>query len=835
MGSQGLQTEKSIPGVLPEICAPREELLNKFDKAADKRYIYINAPAGCGKTVSALLWIRKSGRRTIWLGLDQYDNTPAMFYRFFCNALLSAVPQDESLMRIVRDPAFGNSPVEYSAEIISRLSFDGGEYALVLDDFHFITDREILKSLVYVARRLPLSVTVLILSRNELPRTLSSLAEAGRIAFIGASELAFKCDEIRRHFACFGRFITTEEAEAAFSLTEGWAIAVNALILSGNSRADEAFKDNPLGKYIKTKIWDKFGEDLRRFMMRTSVVDGFTAELCERMTGNPESTEILDMLCGGNLFLSRQNDEYRYHHLFLEFLRGETAKEMQAELKALYQRAADYYFAAGEHFNTLRYFVKSGDSNGMAVALHEFLISADTSEMLKLLFINELPAGILEENPFLCVGGAWCALLFSDAKRMFFYLDRLYERLGDMEKKHREFLEIVLFVFTADPRYSFTEQIARFQSNITIEAQKNNLQKVPNHKLPFFHRSYRDYSYCALDPEVHFAEFLRALSAILHRHYQIIRVGVEAGLLYEQNLLKEAMALLESMPASDHLELVFLSKMHRAACLLAMGKEEEAALCRAETKTFLGKENLLYLGHAFLAYETKIKLMDGNKEAARAWLGNYFITEAQSPELTKIFLHFTTVRAYAVLGEFEKARTLCEKLKKLAQEFYRPLDIAEAAALLAVLKWKTGKRPEAEAILQASLATMEPYHFVRVFADEGKAILPVLQSLLKKSEKTNGSMPGYRYLQEIYRTAYEQSKRYKGFACAADQKPVRLSGQQKHVLALLAKGYKNAEIVALTGLTINTIRSHTKAAYRKLEVNNALDAVNRAKQQGFLD
>jgi len=405
MSPKELLTDKMIPIELPEICAPRAELLNKFDKASDKQFVYISAPAGCGKTVSTLLWIQKSGRKTIWLGLDVFDNTPAAFYRFFCTALFSVIPQDEDLIQIIRSPAFSASPVEYTIEVLSRFSFGEHSYALVFDDFHLITDEEITKSLLYTLKRLPLSITVLILSRTELPQALSPLDECGRIAFIGASDLAFKSDEIRRYFASYGRFITSEETEEVFSLTEGWAIAVNALVLSGKITADKELKNNPLEKYIKTQIWNKFDEALRHFMMKTSIVDEFSVKLCEQITGNQKSQQILEMLRNGNIFISRWDDEYRYHHLFLDFLREETAKEASINREALYQRAADYYLDAGDYFNALRYYLKSGDSRGIASALYSFLEynCQSSSEISKIYFINELPADVLEKNPFLYI------------------------------------------------------------------------------------------------------------------------------------------------------------------------------------------------------------------------------------------------------------------------------------------------------------------------------------------------------------------------------------------------------------------------------------------------
>lgn len=437
MSPQGWKTDKLIPVELPEICAPRLELLGRFDNASVKQYIYISAPAGSGKTVSTRLWIQKSGLTPIWLGLDVYDNTPAAFYRFFCSALFSVIPQDESLTKIVKDSAFSVSPVEYTIEVLSRLSIDERRYALVLDDFHLITNEEILKSLLYVVKRLPLSVTVLILSRNELPPVFATLEESGRVAFIRASELAFNSDEIRRHFASHGRFITAEEAEEIFSLTEGWAIAVNALVISGNITNKEKLKDNPLEKYIKTQIWDKLDDDLRYFMMQTSIADEFTVELCERITENPQSSQILKMLCGSNLFISRQDGGYRYHHLFLDFLRVEASKDPAIKQKSLYQKAAEFYLDQRDYFNALRFFLKSGDSKGIAAAFYNFLEYnyQSSSEISKIYFLNELPAEVLEENPFLYISCAFCSFLFGDVNSMYYYFDRIYERIHDIEKK----------------------------------------------------------------------------------------------------------------------------------------------------------------------------------------------------------------------------------------------------------------------------------------------------------------------------------------------------------------------------------------------------------------
>lgn len=80
--------------------------------------------------------------------------------------------------------------------------------------------------------------------------------------------------------------------------------------------------------------------------------------------------------------------------------------------------------------------------------------------------------------------------------------------------------------------------------------------------------------------------------------------------------------------------------------------------------------------------------------------------------------------------------------------------------------------------------------------------------------------------------AHETSKQHKGIAChlAASSKPVKLSGQQKRMIELLAQGYRNSEICELTGLKLSTVKTHTAMAYKKLGVNNAMDAVLKARE-----
>ena len=238
------------------------------------------------------------------------------------------------------------------------------------------------------------------------------------------------------------------------------------------------------------------------------------------------------------------------------------------------------------------------------------------------------------------------------------------------------------------------------------------------------------------------------------------------------------------------------------------------------------------------AYEARLALFDGDAAIAREWLTNYSVVDMEHVELFRAFQHFTTARAYLALGEMDSARHYLLLLRDYGRNLNRPLDEAEAEVLLSILAWSKGEKKDAVDILLKVLETMQPYSFVRIIADEGAAVLPILKrcsAIVQKAEY--GGILSKSYLNEVILAAHAMSKHHKGITSALGQKdkPVKLSRQQTRMIELLAQGYKNVEIAGMTGLSIPTIKTHTSIAYRKLGVNNALDAVLKAKELGIIE
>ena len=848
------ENDKYIPTPLPEIYAPRQGLFKQFSRSADNRLTAICAPAGYGKTVAALLWIRASHRKSIWIGLDKYDNSPAVFYKLFCTGILSVQPNNANMANILSSPAFQSAPVEQTINLLMNFAQDGRSYALVLDDLHTICNKQILKSLSCVLKQMPHSFHVLLISRQTLPGELEEMAmDEGSV--ITANMLAFSAQEIRSYYGTLGRSITKSQAQTVFEATGGWAIGIN--VLSQNENFDHIQSDGQLlENYINKNIWEKWDPEMREFMLVTSVADEINSELCSVLTNKKDAKTILDKLLAQNLFVVKTSDNsYRYHHLFLEFLRNKLKENAYIDVQGLTLKVADFYFERQDLFKALAYYVHAENNDGINICFFQ-LNSGDLDFRIEewlnyfsVLVFNELPEEFLRNNISLIIEAMWVNYLNGNTEAALRYIDFIYEYIASEQNLNRlkedDFLGFACTLRFLDFRIDMNKYIGEFSEWLeALSTQDDNGINIYTatftENFPFLHRSVRDCLEIALDMDSQLQVIKEVLGTFFSKEAKVLYYCLKAGLYYEMNKLDKAyetITLAQCELKKDlRFELHFCVFNLLSQILNAMGKIKASESVRERFSKRMKEENALYLNPNFLAIDTKYRLWNANQASAKVWLEQLFVTDDEQLQFYKIYQYFTTVRAYIVLSEQDKAEEYLDKLKKLSADYRRPLDIAETGVLLAALQWSTGSKQEAAQTLEEVLLIMQPYNAIRIIAEEGAAVLPILKKIAVKVGKADyeGSLDKH-YLNQVLICTYEISKAKKGITAHLSQKPIGLSKQQKYVLTLLAQGYKNSQIVEMTGLTLNTIRAHTKIAYQKLGVNNVADAVIEAKRLGIIE
>lgn len=841
-------SDQFTPARLPAVCAPRHNLLTRLDKAAGEGFVFISAQGGSGKTVTTLLWINKSRRVPIWIGIDSYDNSLSVFYKLLATGLYSIQPDNRNMRRIVTDPAFSSTPVEHTVELLSEICPETRQYVIVLDDFHNITNSEVLKSLPIILRRLPHTFTLFILSRGEIPSVLLPFVKDQKKNIIDRESLRFTEAEIREYMNRLGHFLTPDETKFVYMATDGWAIGVGIIGLSGKFTGCNV---NDFAHFFDNLAWNSWDSSLRDFCMRTSIVSELDTELAAALSGRNDAYAVMEELSLSNSFLSRlHGDIYRYHHLFQEFLQ----KQLRAtggDLVSLYKTAAQYYKKHEDYSLALSFWLMSGDYKGTDNFLFHFLFRdskngvADYADFLHSFFSNPLPERAAREAPVLHVLYAWYYYLTSRYEEYAKHMDAIILKLPHIAKAGNEFVEFAMLAFHVDYRKSLKTQVTLFhlfRKALKSYTQSGLATKIASftHNLPYMHRSNRDYSEIALHPQI-LDKIDQTYAPLLAPEWVYLRPGILACFTYERNQLKAALMenreVLKLLGPDNKADGRICVMILQHSILWQLARYQEAGKILDALEVFVNESAQYFLPN-LTAYRTKWRLYNGDISAAREWLDCYYVTDTDHIEFFRSFQHFTTVRACIALGDTKRAlHDLC-LLREFGTNLNRPLDRCEAGAILASLYWVLGRKKEAENEMQETLEILQPFGFIRTVADEGETVVPVLKRILKKTcEKGYTGLLTRTFVNEVMLAAHSFGSRHKGYMDQSYKRkdnPVKLSKQQTYMLMLLSKGYRNAEISEMTGLSIPTIKSHTSLAYKKLGVNNVMDAVIKAQEMGII-
>ena len=129
----------------------------------------------------------------------------------------------------------------------------------------------------------------------------------------------------------------------------------------------EAFAstDRAVGDFLVSEVLASLPPDLVDFLVETSVLDAFDAELCAAVTGVERGRRpLLERLLAADLFVVPLDDRarwYRYHHLFGAFLRARLASLGSARLAAAHERASQALEERGDVEGALQHAMAIGD------------------------------------------------------------------------------------------------------------------------------------------------------------------------------------------------------------------------------------------------------------------------------------------------------------------------------------------------------------------------------------------------------------------------------------------------------------------------------------------
>ena len=416
-----IATKFYIQPAQPDLVA-RPRLRSLLDNGAKQPLVLVSAPPGFGKTLLVTDWVHAQDKtRVAWLSLDDADNQPATFWRYFIAALQSVhatIGATAIQLLSAPTPAVLENAL---ATLINELAGLSQPITLVLDDYHLIQSSEIHTSLNFLLDHQPAPFHLIILTREDPPLTQARRRARRQMTEIRAADLRFTFEETAAFLnSAMGLALTADQVATLERRTEGWIVGLQMAALSLRGRDPQAFFDSFTGDdryiadYLIEEVLQHQPAPVRNFLLKTSLLERMCAPLCAALL--EDSDVDLQSLERANLFLvplDTTRTWYRYHHLFSELLRQRLIESFPVEeISRLRRVASEWCETHGDIHAAIRYARQIPDEERVSQLIAQFAgLFFYQNELPQLVHIaNALPPALRKSNPTMSMAVAWAAL-----------------------------------------------------------------------------------------------------------------------------------------------------------------------------------------------------------------------------------------------------------------------------------------------------------------------------------------------------------------------------------------------------------------------------------------
>jgi len=340
--------------------------------AASERVTVVTAPSGYGKTSAVSAWATSNPGQVAWLTLSAFDADPQRLGTGVVQALQSlARTGDTEFSEILAIDAVSDYPGDTLEAISNALEGVQRPVYLVIDDAHRAKDALANGLLGALIDSGPEPLRIIIIGTSYVELALARWALTHPRASIRADDLAFDVGEIAGMLAGVRTDVT---AETIFEETRGWPIAIQVVQLTGvpplsrDGHDDELMRD-----YIREHILGGLPSELARFVLDTCVCPDFTVEIATVLSDRDDAERLLHECVAMGLFLDRfdtdQGTVYRWHAKFARHCR-EILELTQPGRREQLHRAAARFFDAADPLTAILHWIDAGDLDAALSTIH---------------------------------------------------------------------------------------------------------------------------------------------------------------------------------------------------------------------------------------------------------------------------------------------------------------------------------------------------------------------------------------------------------------------------------------------------------------------------------
>ncbi len=896
--------------LVPKLSMPRSpvrvvsrvHLLERLQQRGNLPLTLLAAPAGFGKTTVLSSWLQRSSAPVAWVTLDKNDNELPRFWASTCAALERVCPGvGEPAMHLLR--AQPPTPVEaVLTQVINRLTELSHDVVLALDDYHVITLRTIQDAVMFFLDHMPPHLRMYIATRADPPLPLARLRSRDLLLEFRANDLRFTLDETALFLGQIpGLTLSHQEITALETRTEGWIAGLQLAALSLQDNPDisgfiQAFTGTHhyIADYLAQEVLARQPERVQNFLLQTSILQHLQSSLCEAVTGQEGGQMLLERLAEANLFLAPIDQEqqwYRYHQLFADWLRHRLQRKQPALVPELHRRASAWFEQHGFIHESIHHALAAKDFElaGRLIQQHGATMLVQQGEITTLQsWLEAFPQAHIRSNAALCIMFAWVRAILGSYAAAEAVLDEVERelRLGLLSSQTEqssnvsapflpgEIAGIRAFIARRQGDYPNSIALARqalrqisktspsrgmiawnlgtaLRRNGDIQAASGvfeEVRKAGQAQGSHYINNMLSFELASLHIlQGHLFQAEQIYRHVLHSAEGDSRAAPVSGpariglgeLYYEWNQLEIAARFLqEGLDQCLHMGTVHAiphAYIGLAWTRQALGDEDGA-------RAML--EQAIQIGESYqfapqwkaevAAHQARLALQQGNRTAALRWMQECGLNahdEDGSLMRQREMEYLTLIRVSLAQRKPGEAAKLLERLLLLAQAEERFGRIIEILLLQALTQQAQGDTATALETLVQALSLAEPQQYTRLFVDEGKPLTTLLfklQSDERKKQQNSSDSVSPAYVTSLLAALGVQAHSADGML--ADL----LNEREGEILLLIAAGYSNRAIADRLVLAVSTVKWYVNSIYGKLQVESRTQAIARARELGLL-
>lgn len=893
-----LQTKLQRPPVMDDYVV-RTEIIDTLEKNITKPLSVISAGAGYGKSVTVSQWIEQSDALYSWISLDDEHNDLRVFFLYLLAAIEKVFPglleETSNHLAAVHLPSLH----DLSFTLINELSHIDHDFILVLDNYHVIREKEIHQLIDEWLLFPPKNVHLSILTRLDPPLRINPLRIKNRMTEVRMEDLSFTEQEIADLFNNRLKInLNDQTLKLLYKKTEGWIIALRlaSMIMKGEDDADQLLISKgesweSISEYLISEVLSKQTENIQIQLIESSILNRFCSDLISEITQTEDTDEqrnvvekdLIQWLHKANIFiiqLDTVSKWFRYHKLFQELLQTQLRKRRTVtQINEIHIRASRWFEENDFISEAIVHAIKARDIDRAIRMIFENWEVAFERDIWNTVeeWLAFLPEQAIVQSTPLLIARMWIAMKRQRVEAVREIIELIEQPGNDLNDKETGYLAcarcmVSCFMGSAVQAIDYAEQALQLipiknisfradtkgwwtlamqvsgQGKLAIQAAEEDLKNLdpPGEPVQLVRRT--------MHPNfVHITHAdLPALKRSIETFFKIPGISpymMGFGAYFRASICWWSYDLENSV---DNFEYSIKhqsqsasrqgidSYIGQALAFQELNKPKNATQTLNHGIQYAGQGNDPVSGSVIASGQARLNLMKGDFPAAIEWLDT-----TKSSSLDPSMLWWVEVPAITrcrVLIAKGTPKSLLEALNLLkeyriySESVFNNLRTIEIVLLQAQANLKSGHESDAINTLKYALELAAEGEWVRPFVEAGDEVSDLLIQLKEQSVRPE-------FIKQILAKA-EQKKRIPSIASTQEAYNMKMGQadgkllftiRELEVLKYVAEGLRNKEIATKLFISDDAIKKHLYKMFQKLDVNNRISLVTKAKKMGYLE